>query len=194
MAGVSVTGLAPRITTPFRGVRAEDAGLGIVAVDLGYSASKPTCGIAWAANETGCEEMFGAAIERVASILAQVGSGLLVIEAVLSTYHDATGNPDIRGDFERGRGWYYGPGAVSAIAAQRFLQSLANKLPEKFQPIPIAEAFLSFKKTRTRHSDDAAAILRGFSQPRPERLRIGTEPLSNLVLDVPEVRVFKASD
>lgn len=114
---------------------------------------------------------------------------VLVLEAPLSTFHNAMGNPEIRGEFERGRGWYHGPGAVALLATQHFLQQLEHKLGGR-KPVLLAEAFLSNKPQRTAHSADALAILRRFWRPEPEPLKSGVEPLLGLVEGIPEVRVF----
>jgi hypothetical protein len=112
------------------------------------------------------------------------------LEGVLSTYHAPSGNPDIRGNFERGRGWYWGPGVLSFAAAVRFLQQL-NRMTEG-REIDIAEAFLSNKDTPTGHADGATLIHNRFWTTQPEELRDGVEPASPLVQDVPKVRVFRA--
>ncbi len=159
----------------------------LVVVDIGYSAVKRSCGLAWEGGGKGIRCTFGACIKRVGEQLLALPTPLLVVEGVLSTYHDSqTGNPDIRGEFERGRGWYWGPGAVSLVAARRFLEQLPGD-----HAVLLAEAFLSNKKAKTGHEQDAAAILANFWDVRAEALREGTEPLSPLIDGVPSVRVFE---
>jgi hypothetical protein len=82
---------------------------------------------------------------------------VLILEAVLSTYHRPNGNPDIRGQFEKGRGWYYGPGVTTLAAAMRFIGQLTRRVKADHDLL-LAEAFLSFKKVKSRHLDDALTI------------------------------------
>ena len=100
------------------------------------------------------------------------------------------GNPDIRGDFEKGRGWYYGPGVVTLAAALRFLKILRNEVSKDARVI-LSEAFLSFKNGRTNHSNDAKIIYDQFWKTKPEKIREGTEPILEFISGVPSVRVFK---
>jgi hypothetical protein len=116
---------------------------------------------------------------------------VLVIEAPLSTFHCKNGNPDLRGEFEKGRGWYWGPGAVALIAAMRFLRMLSEKLPVD-RSVLLAEAFLSNKPSKTKHIDDASMIVNKFWLAKSERLRKGVEPAIDLVSGVPCIRVFAA--
>jgi hypothetical protein len=104
--------------------------LPVVAADLGYSSNRRTCGVATSDRPEGISCMFGEAIPKVARFCADRTNPVLVLEAVLSTRHCSSGNPCIRGAFERGRGWYWGPGAVTMIAALRFLSELERMLPK----------------------------------------------------------------
>ena len=72
------------------------------------------------------ELTFGNAISAVKDRIDQNGSHILIIEAVLSTFHNKEGNPDIRGNFEQGRGWYYDPVVVTFAAAMRLLNIPGN--------------------------------------------------------------------
>jgi hypothetical protein len=49
------------------------------------------------------ELQFGNTISAVAQWINQNSTCILIIEAVLSTFHNESGNPDIRGDFGQGR-------------------------------------------------------------------------------------------
>lgn len=162
--------------------------LPVIAVDIGYSSSKRTCGVASSAT-AGAESMrFGAAVELAAELCLAAAEVVLVLEAVLSTYHNSRGNPEARGAFEQGRGWYHGPGAVTMIAAQRFLDQLSTKVGEHH--IWLAEAFLSNDPART-HKGDAQLIARTFwSQPEVET-KMPLDPISHLVCGVPPIRVFR---
>jgi hypothetical protein len=112
----------------------------------------------------------------------------LVLEAVLSTYHAPSGNPDIRGNFERGRDWYYGAGVLSFASAIRFLDGLNRQLNGR--DLLVAEAFLSNKEIATRHGDDAELIHERFRATVRASLRARVETASPLLQGVPDVRVF----
>jgi hypothetical protein len=161
-----------------------------IALDLGYSKDKATCGIMHEDIDKPIEVTFGNAIINVKNWIERNGSCILIIEAVLSTFHNNNGNPDIRGDFEKGRGWYYGPGVVTLAAAIRFLKVLRTVVPNDALVI-LAEAFLSFKKGRTHHSHDAKIIYDRFWRTPPEEIRDGTEPILESISGVPSVRVFR---
>jgi hypothetical protein len=165
----------------------------LVVIDIGYSESDSSCGI-WhdgAPIRNSCQ--FYRAIELVAAqlnaALARDVRPLLVIEAPLSRAHTARGNPTLRGDFEKKRGWYFGSGAMMALAAIRVLEMLSAKLTGD---VWIAEAFLSNKKgSKTPHWRDAMEIHTQFwstSPIIPNASEIG--PLCGWIEGVPEVRVF----
>ncbi|MFC1488956.1 hypothetical protein ACFL6B_03815 [Thermodesulfobacteriota bacterium] len=135
------------------------------------------------------ELQFGNTINSVSEWINQNNPCILIIEAVLSTYHNEAGNPDFRGEFERGRGWYYGPGVVTFAAALRFLQTLRQQVSSDASVL-IAEAFLSFKKNRSSHSNDAMIIFNKFWDTHPEKLMAGTEPIADFIEGIPSVRVF----
>lgn len=165
----------------------------LVAIDLGYSHSAASCGIMHAGIKEPATLQFGATIEEVISLVEQFGTLVLILEAVLSTYHDEHGNPDIRGDFEKGRGWYYGPGVATYTAAIRFLRILHQQCTSN-SIVYLAEAFLSFKKKRSSHSDDALIIFNSFWDTHSESLKDGTEPILDFIEGIPSVRVFKLND
>jgi len=156
----------------------------LVVVDLGYSAKKKSCGIAY---DGGAVELtFGDAIYFCIGLLNKMNKPCLVLEAPLSTYHDEKGNPGIRGEFEHGRGWYYGAGAMTALAAKRFLEMMRPALSIK---TGLAEAFLSNKESKTGHADDAIIILKEFTKTKPVEMRQGCEPIIKLN-KVPPVKSF----
>lgn len=165
----------------------------LVAIDLGYSHNAASCGIMHAGIKKPTTLQFGATIEEVIRLSEQFGTLLLILEAVLSTYHDERGNPDIRGDFERRRGWYYGPGVVTYAAAIRFLRILHQKCTSD-SVIYLAEAFLSFKGKSSSHSNDALIIFNSFWDTHSESLKDRTEPILDLIEGIPSVRVFKLND
>lgn len=182
-----------RSTKPFVAFQQSLKRLPIIAVDIGYSAKAASCGVAWTGHETPLRLQFGKAIARVAELCVTFERPVLVVEAALSTFHRKNGNPDIRGQFEVGRGWYWGPGAVSVIAAARLLRELASLLP-KSKRILLGEAFLSNKSDRTKHEADAAQIVQDFWRCRSEPMEDGAEPLSDLISGVPSVRVFSVHE
>jgi hypothetical protein len=175
-------------TFPFSAFSHEPRDCQLVVVDLGYSARRRSCGLFWTGAARPLELAFGDAARHTAQAINGLGKPLLVLEAVLSTYHAPSGNPDIRGEFERGRGWYYGAGVLSFAGALRFLQVLADCL--KGQSVYLAEAFLSNKDTPTGHAEDAVLIQNWFWEAHPVELRPDVAPASPLVNGVPSVRVF----
>jgi len=172
----------------FTGFSNEPSDCQLVVVDLGYSAQRRSCGIFWTGAAQPLELAFGDAVRHTAHVIERLEKPLLVLEAVLSTYHTPSGNPDIRGEFERGKGWYYGAGVLSFAGALRFLQVLAECLGKRC--VYLAEAFLSNKDTPTAHAEDAVLIHQRFWQVRPVELRLGVVPASSAVTGVPSVRDF----
>lgn len=165
----------------------EPTEVSLVAVDIGYSVRKRSCGLAWTGGDRPQEFTFGQAVGDVAELLMQVNRPLLVIEAPLSTYHNCSGNPDLRGGFEIRRGWYWGAGVLTLAAARRFLRVLADQLENR--EIFLAEAFLPGSQG---HAADAQTILDNFWAITPEELVPGVEPASDLIEGVPSVRCFVA--
>lgn len=169
-----------------------DSTLPILAIDLGYSAKMPSCGF----THTGASSLqslhFGEAVRQACELIQQAGPHLIILEAVLSTYHNADGNPDIRGEFEKGRGWYYGPGVSTFAGALRFLTVLDAQLPRKIAPLPLVEGFLSFKKTRSQHSEDARRLLSEFQTAERFDARPGSEAISPQIKGVPGIVRYNA--
>jgi len=169
-----------------------DPALPIIAIDLGYSANSRSCGFAHSGTKETQTLRFGECISSTVELLKQQGRHQLILEAVLSTYHRFDGNPDIRGDFEKGRGWYYGPGVATLAAALRFLHVLDQQLPKAMQAIPLVEGFLSYKKTRTQHCDDARRLLDEFKTAERFEARQGSEPLSPQIAGIPLIIRYNA--
>jgi hypothetical protein len=161
----------------------------VLAVDLGYSSERRSCGIALSNDSIARCWTFGDALTEVATILTNVPQAVLVLEGVLSTSHCHKGNPRDRGAFEKGRSWYYGPGAVTFLAATRFLAELSKLLPAT-QVVDLAEAFLSKKHGRPGHQTDSCLIAKKFWTRQPEPLVEGVEPILPIVSGVPPVRSF----
>lgn len=164
--------------------------LPIIAIDLGYSAHTSSCGFTHSDASESANLQFGACIEATRELIQARGPHILILEAVLSTYHRPDGNPDIRGDFEKGRGWYYGPGVSTLAGAMRFLQVLDQTLPESIRPIPLVEGFLSYKKSRTEHYDDAQRLLNEFITAERFTAETGSEPILSAITGIPQIRRF----
>jgi len=169
-----------------------DASLPIIAIDMGYSANTPSCGFAHSGTTDTHSLRFGECIAATCRRMTEHGQHLLILEAVLSTFHRPDGNPDIRGDFEKGRGWYYGPGVSTFAAALRFLQELDRQLPTSLSPIPLVEGFLSYKKTRTQHCDDAQRLLDEFATAERFQARDGSEPICPEITGAPLIIRYNA--
>ena len=67
-----------------------------IALDLGYSHKAASCGIMHSGIKEPVTLHFGNTINEVSRLVDQIGTCVLIIEAVLSTYHDENGNPEIR--------------------------------------------------------------------------------------------------
>lgn len=166
----------------------------LVAVDLGHSRNAPTCGIA-VSGRVPCACEFGEAIRMVNDAILEIEKTdpvVLVLEAPLSAYYNGQGNPDYRGDFERGRGWYYGSGATVYVSALMFLKFLADKRGNQ-KPLIVAEAFLSHKTETTSDKKDAEYIRDKFWECKAEPIKQGMFPASPLVRGVPSIRVFSGA-
>lgn len=171
-------------------VHATDANLPRIAIDLGYSAKQKSCGLATSHDADTHSLTFGDCIGFVDTLIHNRGNHTLIIEAVLSTYHTSDGNPAIRGAFEKGRGWYHGPGVTTFAAALRLLHELDRRLPDELRPIPLVEGFLSYKPARTTHVDDARRMLLEFDRAEVFEPETGSEPICLLVDGVPEIRRY----
>jgi hypothetical protein len=70
--------------------------LAVVAVDLGYSSSRSSCGVATSGGAEPKHYTFGDAVSAVATLCNGRVAPVLVLEAPLSTSHCDRGNPRIR--------------------------------------------------------------------------------------------------
>jgi hypothetical protein len=175
-----------------RFVVALDPRLPRIAVDLGYSAAQRSCGLVSSHSGERRSLRFGECVNAVTALIEAHGPHTLILEAVLSTFHRPDGNPDIRGDFEKGRGWYYGPGVTTFAAAQRLLQELDQRLSPSIAPIPLVEGFLSFKAARTTHTEDASRLLHEFDRATVFTPRAGSLPILPILDGAPEIRCYNA--
>ena len=164
--------------------------LPLLGIDLGYSATQASCGIA---TINGISESleFGDCIEWTANYLNTNGPHVLILEAVLSTYHNPEGNPANRGDFEKGRGWYHGPGVSTFAAALRFLNQLEIHYQGN-QTIPLVEGFLSYKPKKTTHADDAKRLVKEFHTAEQFVPLPGSQAILPSIVGVPEIRRYNA--
>jgi len=166
-----------------------EIGIPVLAVDIGYSASNRSCGLCWEAKS--CRLRFGDCVTAITRVIEEAVSPrvVLVIEAPLSVYHNpATGNPSIRGQFEKDRGWYYGPGAVTCLAAQRLLSCVDAAVHRE---VLVAEAFFSNQPRRTPHDEVATLIHDDFWHVEPSETNDGVVPLPPLQEYAPPIRVFQ---
>ena len=160
-----------------------------VGIDLGYSAKQASCGFACEGVKEVSALQFGACINVVADQIIRHGPHHLIVEAVLSTYHRADGNPDLRGSFEKGRGWYHGPGVSTFAAAHRFLSVLDTLLPPGIQ-LPLTEGFLSYKTSRSTHTDDAQRLIVEYSEAESFIPCEGSTPICATINAVPKIRRY----
>jgi len=111
--------------------------LPVVAIDLGFSGSKASCGLAFRESQ-GTDVVpknyrFDACVKKAADLIASHKDSVLILEAPLSASFNADGNPQSRGDFEgipKPRWWSLRAGAAMALAAQYFLKSLSQRIPK----------------------------------------------------------------
>ena len=161
----------------------------LLGIDLGYSAKTKSCGVASSASDAAFSLCFGKCVDHVARLIREQGPHLLILEAVLSTYHGPEGNPDIRGEFEKGRGWYHGPGVTTFAAALRFLGQLDQRLPSGLE-LPLVEGFLSYKPTRTTHEDDARRLVDEFAVAERFIPLDGSQPICASIGGIPEIKRY----
>jgi hypothetical protein len=153
----------------------------VLAMDLGFSKSKKSCGLAWKNGQSGRMETdeltFGRCADKVCSLLRcnHNNAAVLIIEAPLSGLFGEEGNPVGRGDFERRdpnlaraatRYWYSGPGAAMCLAAAFFLREVVHRFRENPCGTPhevvLYEGFITFKSKPTDHLEDAKRLLGSF--------------------------------
>ena len=168
-----------------------DIDLPLLGIDLGYSTKTKSCGVARSGSVDVYALCFGECIDHVVRLIREHGVHILILEAVLSTYHNPEGNPAIRGEFEKGRGWYHGPGVTTFAAALRFLDQLDQKLPAGLK-LPLVEGFLSYKPTRTTHEADARRLIDEFAVAERFLSCAGSQPICKTVNGVPEIRRYNA--
>ena len=134
-----------------------------LAIDVGFAEKKRSTGIYSSDGILDLNCHFGSVAGLLREYIKPPGCPvLIIIEAPLSQcYRVDNANPKRRGEFEKGRCWWVNAGATTMIAAQRILWDLS--LLEQNE-IYVLEGFLSNKKTRTDHKDDAQALIQASMQ------------------------------
>ncbi len=169
------------------------------AVDMGFANDKnKSCGLCYPQNSAGITRTFGGAVTTATCVIPKLQNPILVIEAPLSAFFSAKGNPSPRGPFESTRPWYCKAGGVMCLAATHFLEQLDRELAKiKYnQQISIAEAFITRQtpQGRQKHGKVANTIWSKFCAPHLGLalaiLVSGTTPSSPLVTGVPPVYVI----
>ncbi len=163
----------------------------VIAIDMGYSSNKKSCGICGTSFTAG-NFYFGDAVERVKTFISENPYTILIIEAPLSVSHKKSGNPQIRGTFEKGHEWWWKAGAVTHLGAQRFLQQLLSDPPVPSKPIRLAEAYLPQNTSVQGHDKVAQCIVKHFFDKKPMLIYPEAEPiLPEKVNGVPPIKVFR---
>lgn len=142
----------------------------VIAIDLGLSKSRKTCGLAWSKDgqvERKQNLKFGEAIEKVCKLMCEQDSDVvLIVEAPLSGAFRESGNPIERGDFEKANGanryWYYGAGGTVCLGAIFFLRKLVRKLFKKSGKVFLYEGFVTGEQKPKDHSDVAELLVNCF--------------------------------
>lgn len=105
-----------------------------MAVDLGFSGTSRSCGVASFDDKGSMSSGRRTFSECVAEVVAHIsnhGECVLVIEAPLSACFNERGNPCARGQFEAvptPRWWSLRAGAAMALAAQHFLRFVQQRM------------------------------------------------------------------
>lgn len=105
-----------------------------IAVDLGFSGTSRSCGVATFDGKrtlSPVKRTFSECVSEVADHVNHHGKCVLVVEAPLSACFNARGNPCARGPFEgmpKPRWWSLRAGATMALAAQHFLRFVQQRM------------------------------------------------------------------
>lgn len=157
-----------------------------IVVDLGFAKHAKSCGMAWGSfgGKAECRSLsFSDCVEKVASLLKEQDKANLVLEAPLSGFFDAAGNPTGRTSFEKKgsqtRYWYTGPGATTCLAAIHFLRALVERCKgtdaDTKLTVYLYEGFLSFKSDSADnskgHEQDALGLWNAFVAKRVANIK-----------------------
>jgi hypothetical protein len=143
-------------------------------VDMGFSNDSPTCGVLstvagdWA-GEGACMG-FGQLVDFVSRAFRTEGDPLhLVLEAPLSGFFDARGNPlgraSEKSDTGQTRYWYVGLGGSMAMASLYLLRNALAEPPRR--EVRLFEGFVSFKRKgdTSDHVADVDALRNALAVP-----------------------------
>jgi len=140
----------------------------LIAIDMGFSGSKKSCGLAFRKSKGGAVELdnyrFNACVKKAAELISSHKDSVLIIEAPLSASFNSDGNPQSRGDFEskpKVRWWSISPGSTMALAAQYFLKDLSQRIPKDAR-CHLIEGFVTGADSGD-DADVAAALLDALS-------------------------------
>lgn len=155
--------------------RAHLRSLPVLAIDLGFSATKETCGAAvWPTDQDFQTPMnYSRFLESTCRWIGKNDPAVVIIlEAPLSGAFDPDGNPIPRGDFERfhsetkrssPRHWNIMAGASMALAAIHFCHALSFRIKQEIT-INVVEGFASRytddQSSKPGHMDVARALLK----------------------------------
>lgn len=125
-----------------------------IFLDIGFSNSKRSCGVAIGSNEP-VEMRFNDAVATIIQHAKTSSEAVnLVIEAPLSVAFDSYGNPKGRRIEKLGkktRYWYNGPGCAVMVAALYVVRALNSACPTA--TIRLFEGFVSFKNRSAKSSN-----------------------------------------
>jgi hypothetical protein len=146
--------------------------LPVVAIDLGFSGSMASCGLAFRKSRGTEIELknyqYNACIQKTAELIASNVNSVLILEAPLSAAFNSKGNPQSRGDFEgkpKPRWWSLGAGAVMSLAALYFLKELCQ-LVDKDTCCNLIEGFVTGEDS-VDHAEVAKSLLNNFLNSKP---------------------------
>lgn len=142
--------------------------LPVLAIDLGFSGSKASCGLAFRKSQGDAIKSenyrFDACVKKAAELISPHKDSVLILEAPLSSSFNSEGNPQSRGDFEskpKARWWSISPGSTMALAAQYFLKNLSQRIPKDVR-CNLIEGFVTGEDSGN-DADVAAALLSSLS-------------------------------
>jgi hypothetical protein len=72
----------------------------------------------------------------------------------------------------------------------RFLDQLDKRLPKLEQSLPLIEGLLSFKKTRTDHTEDARRMLQEVETAERHYPEVGSKPILPSIDTAPRIYKF----
>jgi len=160
--------------------------LPVLAIDLGFSGSKASCGLAFRESQ-GADVVpqnyrFDACVKKAAELFASHKDSVLILEAPLSAAFNSKGNPQSRGDFEgmpKPRWWSLRAGAAMALAAQYFLKDLSQRIPKDVR-CNLIEGFITGENSGN-DADVAASLLSSLSSVKETNWH---QPQGSLIISI----------